>query len=270
MAKAKQVRRKKPKRDPNQPKKPLTAYFRYLADVRTTTKEANPDLKAKELTKLIGKKWRELPAEEKTVYEEPAKAALEKWREEMADYKKTDTYKDFQKEKELAKQEPPAGSKRKKKYPKDKNAPKRPATAYFLYSASVRESVKASMEEGMRNQVKEVAKKMGAGWKALSEEEKTEWKAKHAKLKEEYEEQLAAYKLTDQYREYNESKATWEKEQKQKEQAARAAAAKKNKKKPAAKRRRQKLEESSDESDSEMSEDSSSMSSSTDNESGSS
>jgi len=58
---------KKPER--TGPKRALSAYFFYLAEIRTKTKEANPEMSIGELGKLMGKMWNKLTDEEKKPYE---------------------------------------------------------------------------------------------------------------------------------------------------------------------------------------------------------
>ena len=65
--------------------------------------------------------------------------------------------------------------------PKDPNAPKKAVSAYLLYSNSVRDAVRAA---NPTMKVTEIAKLIGAQWKALSEEELRRWKGVAAQKKE--------------------------------------------------------------------------------------
>merc|ERR1712244_189611 len=47
------------------PKRPLSAYFFYLKDVREETKENNPDLKMVQITKLIAEQWAKMSKRDK-------------------------------------------------------------------------------------------------------------------------------------------------------------------------------------------------------------
>jgi len=96
------------------------------------------------------------------------------------------------------------GKGKKKKPPKDPNAPKRPSTGFFLFVAEKREEVKASLPPEEQNKVTLVTKKCGAMWKNASEEEQAKYKDRSKALKEKYDEDLAAYKLTQNYRDYQE------------------------------------------------------------------
>merc|ERR1712013_179915 len=77
------------------------------------------------------------------------------------------------------------------KKPKDEKAPKRPQSAYFLWTASRRAAVKAANPDA---KVTEIAKLMGAEWKTLSEAEKKPFVAEAEKAKSAYTAAMATYK----------------------------------------------------------------------------
>ncbi|KAH8318267.1 hypothetical protein KR074_006303, partial [Drosophila pseudoananassae] len=60
--------------------------------------------------------------------------------------------------------------------------PKRPLSAYMLWLSNIRESIKTD-NPGIK--VTEVARKAGELWRAMTD--KSEWEAKAAKAKEDYE-----------------------------------------------------------------------------------
>ncbi|KAJ7548780.1 hypothetical protein O6H91_07G026700 [Diphasiastrum complanatum] len=81
----KRQRRKetKAKKDPNQPKRPATAFFIFLEEFRKTYKEKHPNVKGvAAVGKAGGDKWKEMSSAEKATY--VAKAAQKK-----LDYDKT-------------------------------------------------------------------------------------------------------------------------------------------------------------------------------------
>merc|ERR1711939_613810 len=116
----------------------------------------------------------------------------------MGEYKKTDEYRNFKKA---------SFSKKFSKCPKDKNAPKKALSAYFIFLADKRESMKARFPE---LKITQLGKKAGELWKALSEEEKEVYKAKSRKAEEEFKGVRAAYEQTEAYLEYSKKKAAWE------------------------------------------------------------
>ena len=83
------------------PKKPLTGFFLYKRDIYHETKEAHPDMKITELTKLIAEKWssekpdvknkyEKLSSVEKEKYENAKKEFETKHGKTIADIRKTD------------------------------------------------------------------------------------------------------------------------------------------------------------------------------------
>ncbi|KAM0960907.1 hypothetical protein FF1_020380 [Malus domestica] len=69
----KMSKRAKKDKDPNAPKRPLTAFFLFLDDFRKSYKEANPDSKGvKMVTKEGGEKWKSMIDEEKKPYVDKA------------------------------------------------------------------------------------------------------------------------------------------------------------------------------------------------------
>ncbi|NXS09787.1 TFAM factor, partial [Neodrepanis coruscans] len=69
------------------PKRPLTAYFRFVMENRPVFREKNPEANSVELTKKLAGAWRELPASKKQVYEEARKTDWKKYGEQLAAYK---------------------------------------------------------------------------------------------------------------------------------------------------------------------------------------
>ena len=61
------------------PKRPLTAFFLYKADIYETVKKEYPDKKMTELTKIISERWCKLDQETKARYEEKHNALKEKF-----------------------------------------------------------------------------------------------------------------------------------------------------------------------------------------------
>ncbi|XP_064001088.1 transcription factor A, mitochondrial [Pogoniulus pusillus] len=68
------------------PKRPLTAYFRFVKDNHLAFKQKSPEISNLELMKKLGGAWRELPASQKQVYEEAQKTDWQKYKEQMAVY----------------------------------------------------------------------------------------------------------------------------------------------------------------------------------------
>ncbi|KAM6390590.1 transcription factor A, mitochondrial [Pluvialis apricaria] len=69
------------------PKRPLTAYFRFLKENHSAFKQKNPEMSNVELVKKIAGAWKELPASQKQVYEEARKTDWQRYTEQLATYK---------------------------------------------------------------------------------------------------------------------------------------------------------------------------------------
>lgn len=60
-------KRKKPDKDLNAPKAPLTGYVRFLNEHREKVRAENQDLPFHEVTKILGNMWSQLPSNQKQV-----------------------------------------------------------------------------------------------------------------------------------------------------------------------------------------------------------
>ncbi|NWI25712.1 TFAM factor, partial [Sula dactylatra] len=69
------------------PKRPLTAYFRFLKENHSAFRQRNPEISNMELVKKIAGAWKELPASQKQVYEEARKTDWQRYEEQLAAYK---------------------------------------------------------------------------------------------------------------------------------------------------------------------------------------
>ncbi|XP_050723179.1 FACT complex subunit Ssrp1-like [Eriocheir sinensis] len=105
---------------------------------------------------------------------------------------------DDQKKKEKKKEKQPKAKtvsekprKRKPKKEKDANKPKRPQSAYFIWLNEHREQIK---KENPGISITEVSKVAGQKWKTV--DDKSEWEAKAAEAKKEYEEAMNVYKAS--------------------------------------------------------------------------
>jgi hypothetical protein len=96
-----------------------------------------------------------------------------------------------------------------KKKPKDKNAPKKPQTAYFVMCNEKRNEIKASLENPT---MAAVSKKMGDMWKNLTDEERKYYDEKNKQQKERYAIEFAAYKETENYRKFQETLKVYQKQ----------------------------------------------------------
>lgn len=76
-------------KDPNAPKRPLSAFFIFSQDERPKIKSLNATLSVADVAKVIGEKWRSAPDDLKRRYEKAAKEAKERYEIELQAYKQT-------------------------------------------------------------------------------------------------------------------------------------------------------------------------------------
>ena len=77
------------KKDPNAPKRPLSAFFIFSQEERPKVKLQNASLSVADVAKVIGEKWRSAPEDTKRRFEKAAKEAKERYELEMQAYKQT-------------------------------------------------------------------------------------------------------------------------------------------------------------------------------------
>lgn len=76
----------KPTKDPNAPKKPLTAYFAWMNENRARIKEENPDAGLGEISKIAGREWKDVDEDERAELDANYKKGMEEYKKLMADY----------------------------------------------------------------------------------------------------------------------------------------------------------------------------------------
>ena len=77
---------KKAAKDPNAPKGPCGSYMFFASAQRKKISEANPDFKATEIAKELGRMWKDLSPTEKAYYEQLAADDKERFKKEKAKY----------------------------------------------------------------------------------------------------------------------------------------------------------------------------------------
>ncbi|EFC49119.1 hypothetical protein NAEGRDRAFT_82958 [Naegleria gruberi] len=181
------------KKDPNAPKKPKTGYFLFCDEHREAAKAKTGEKKsASEVSKVLGEMWNSLSDEQKKPYNDKYKKSLDGYNAQMEEYKKNKPSSEDEEESDSdgEKKKRKRGSKKAKK---DKDAPKRPLTSYMIFSQEMRKKL---LEEDSTLKVTEVAKKVGALWKKMSDEQKKPYIAQAEKLKAAYKVQKEEYDAT--------------------------------------------------------------------------
>ena len=154
------------KKDPAAPKRGCSSYIFFCKDKRTEVKEANPDMKGTEVTKELGRIWREETSDkQKKKYSKQATADKERYLEEMNDYTPSAEW--------LTESEASAsdseGGKTKRKKTKRKPGPKRARSAYIFFCTEMRSKVK---EDNDDMDAKEVTAELGRLWREEYKEDK--------------------------------------------------------------------------------------------------
>merc|ERR1712241_1654028 len=156
----------KPMKDPNAPKKPLSAYFLFSQDERLKVKAEYPDYSITEVAKELGRRWASIDPAVKSQYEERYQGSRKQYEQAMTAYKP-----------------------QKKK--KDPNAPKQPLSAYFIFSAEERQRVKAVHPN---YPICEVAKELGRRWADMAPEVKQRFQQMAEEGRQKYDQEMAAYR----------------------------------------------------------------------------
>lgn len=153
----------------------MSAYTFFVQTCREEHRKKHPNenVNFTEFSKKCAERWKQMTEKEKKRFGEMADKDKARYEKEMANYV------------------PPAHEGKAKRKKKDPNAPKRPLSAFFLFCADERPSVKVSHPE---YSVGEVAKEMGERWAKVSGEVKAKYEASAALEKQRYEKDMAAYK----------------------------------------------------------------------------
>jgi len=185
-------------RDVNAPKKPMTAYFRWMKKNRGRVVQSMPiGYSAKQLSKRMSQMWAALSVEAKVKWSEKYKKEMKVYEKLMAAYKHTSNYKRFQKQKQehtISK----TG-----KFRKDPNRPKKPSTGYFLFMADKREETKKNFP---KLDHKQLISKLGELWSKLPNKIKEPYVKKAEEDKIQWQNDLIEYEKTDEFKKYMEEK----------------------------------------------------------------
>jgi len=180
--------------DPNAPKRPLSGYFMWMASgVRDKLLAENKGKRVAEVLKTCGDRWSKMPESEKKIWQNKSKREKDAWTKKMAAYKKTDSFKKFQKRKDEAKLMKVKSAKKPKD--KNKNKPKRPLTGFFRFTNDFRKR-----HPDMK--LTELTKAAGLAWKALDEAKRKKYLDAAASEQGKYQKELAKYKKSKEYKQY--------------------------------------------------------------------
>uniref|UniRef100_A0A669ETV4 Upstream binding transcription factor n=1 Tax=Oreochromis niloticus TaxID=8128 RepID=A0A669ETV4_ORENI len=163
---------KKIKKHPDFPKKPLTPYFRFFMEKRAKYAKLHPEMSNLDLTKILSKKYRELPDKKKKKYvddflrdKETFVQSMMKFREEHPDLVES-----------MAK--------------KGSNVPEKPKTPQQLW---YNHEKKAFLKLHPDATTKDIKDSLGKQWTQLSDKKRLKWITKSLEQQKQYEEVMREY-----------------------------------------------------------------------------
>ena len=157
----------KKRKDKEAPKRGKSSYIFFCIENRQKVKDKNDELSAKDITKELGRLWRELSDKSKKVYEKQASVDKERYVCEMKGYVRPSHLDNG------------VESKKKKR-----KGPKRGLSSYIYFCKEQRPVVK---EKNIEMSAKEITTELGRQWKLLSETDKKPYEKLAKKDKKRYE-----------------------------------------------------------------------------------
>ncbi|KAL3053441.1 hypothetical protein OYC64_005889 [Pagothenia borchgrevinki] len=163
---------KKLKKHPDFPKKPLTPYFRFFMEKRAKYAKLHPEMSNLDLTKILSKKYRELPEKKKKKYVEDFLRDKETFAHSMAKFRELHP--------DLMESMTKKGS----------NAPEKPRTPQQLWYNHEKKAVLKTRPDATTKDIKE---SLGKQWTQLSDKKRLKWIAKSLEQQKLYEETMRGY-----------------------------------------------------------------------------
>lgn len=170
------------KKDPNRPKRAMSAYTFYMQQMHAIIRAKNPGMSMTEVTRNVGQQWTAMADADKVSYVNMAQKDKARHDAEMVNYVPPPP--------QLIEKGRKGG---KLRFKKDPNAPKRPLTAYLIFTNEKRPALSAN-NSGLK--LSEIAKKIGLMWGAMSDHDKLPYQNQQAVLKAKYDREKAQYDAT--------------------------------------------------------------------------
>jgi hypothetical protein len=93
--------RKRKRKDPNEPKRPLSTFFLFCHDERPSVRQIYPSYSVGEVAKELGERWSKVTAEVKQMYELQAGKDKKRYEIEMENYRNKKSKRDEGPEEEV-------------------------------------------------------------------------------------------------------------------------------------------------------------------------
>ncbi|XP_068604792.1 upstream binding transcription factor, like [Brachionichthys hirsutus] len=161
---------KKLKTHPDFPKKPLTPYFRFFMEKRAKYAKIHPEMSNLDLTKILSKKYKELPEKKKQKYITEFQREKEAFEKNMARFKEN---------------HPELIEERKKS-----DLPEKPKTPQQLWYNHEKKAFMKLHPEVSQKELKEALRRQ---WSQLSDKRRLKWISKALELQKDYEGSMRAY-----------------------------------------------------------------------------
>ncbi|XP_034468717.1 upstream binding transcription factor, like isoform X1 [Hippoglossus hippoglossus] len=161
---------KKLKTHPDFPKKPLTPYFRFFMEKRAKYAKIHPEMSNLDLTKILSKKYKELPDKKKQKYITEFQREKEEFEKNMARFKE---------------EHPELMEERKKS-----DLPEKPKTPQQLWYNHEKKTYMKLHPEVSQKELKEALRRQ---WSQLSDKRRLKWISKALELQKDYEDSMRAY-----------------------------------------------------------------------------
>lgn len=159
------------------PKRALTAYMIFSNKIRPELMKANPELKITEVSKHIADKWKALADGDKAALQKQAEALKVAYDKKKAEYE-AKVPQEVRQARSVAAKKKKAG-----KPAKDPNAPKKPLSAFMIFSNKVREDVRAKSPDLSFG---ETGRKIAEMWNSKTPKEKEPFEKEAVVLREKF------------------------------------------------------------------------------------
>ncbi|XP_078790719.1 upstream binding transcription factor, like isoform X4 [Oryzias latipes] len=161
---------KKLKTHPDFPKKPLTPYFRFFMEKRAKYAKIHPEMSNLDLTKILSKKYKELPEKKKQKYITEFQREKEEFEKNMTRFKE---------------EHPELIEERKKS-----DLPEKPKTPQQLWYNHEKKLYMKVHPEVSQKELKEALRRQ---WSQLSDKRRLKWISKALELQKDYKGSMRAY-----------------------------------------------------------------------------
>lgn len=176
-------RKKRKQTDPNALKKPMNSYICFAKSQREAVAKTMKGSTGGQISQELSKRWKEMTADDKKTYEAEADKIRTEYLKRKAEQPAVPPNQGDASDE--------GGNKKARSGTRDPDAPKRPTTAFMLFSQENRKKI-AQTAPGKT--AGEVSAMVGSAWKTLAASEKKQYEAKYEAAKNQYNIDMANYK----------------------------------------------------------------------------